>query len=321
MKLKVSLVQHSPVYLNSNECIEKSVRLIEEAANNGADIIAFPETWIPGYPLWLDSAPGAVLWDSKETKEIYKLYYDNSLEYNSNNYNILKGVADKTGVIIIMGISEKYISSLYNSIIYLIPGDDNYYVHRKLIPTYTERLYWSRGDGSTMKVIKSDFGNIGALVCWEHWMPALRAYMHSQKEVLHFALWPSVHERHQIATRQYAFEGGCFTFGVGTNTTKQMLIDSCNTLKNISIESSQSLKSVPDGILLHGGSCGVNPDISLISDPIDNKEIILYFDIETDLVIEQKLTLDTDGHYSRPDIFKISVNNSPQINIENTYNS
>ncbi|MBT8130912.1 MAG: carbon-nitrogen hydrolase family protein, partial [Gammaproteobacteria bacterium] len=165
---RISIVQQAPIFLNLNASVEKACELVHEAAAAEADIVVFPETWLPGYPVWLDVAPGAALWDSPPAKALFRLMYDNSPSLDDAAIVALRSVAVEAGVFIVMGLQERLGGTLYNSMLLIHPEKGEYIVHRKLTPTYTERLVWGQGDGSTLDVMNTPFGNLGGLVCWEH---------------------------------------------------------------------------------------------------------------------------------------------------------
>ena len=147
-------------------------------------------------------------------ERLYQYLTENSLQIPGANFARLQKIAEQNALYLIVGVHERKGGTLYNTTIYLQP-DGGYKIHRKLTPTYTERLVWGVGDGSTLNVLETPFGVLGGLICWEHWMPLARAAMHAKGETIHAAQFPTVHERHQIASRHYAFEGQCFVLTSG----------------------------------------------------------------------------------------------------------
>jgi predicted amidohydrolase len=162
----VAVIQHAPVFLNLEESLEKARNLIEEAANQGAKVIVFPETWLPGYPVWLDSSPKAALWDYPPAKALYQLLVENSICIPGKHLDQLLAIGRKTGTYIVMGAHERLEGSLYNTMIHVSRDGKELQVHRKLMPTYTERMIWGRGDGSTLSVLNTEYGILGGLICW-----------------------------------------------------------------------------------------------------------------------------------------------------------
>jgi predicted amidohydrolase len=204
--LPVALVQAAPVFLNLPASVDRALTLIEEAAREGARLIVFPETWLPGYPVWLDEAPGAALWGHRPAEALFRRLYENAPALDSPEIAALATAAAERGVDVVMGLHERAGASLYNTMAF-IDADGGRRIHRKLTPTFNERLIWAQGDGSTLAAVERPYGKLGGLICWEHWMPLARAAMHAQHEAVHVAQWPAVTELHQIASRQYAFEG------------------------------------------------------------------------------------------------------------------
>ncbi|MDQ3088482.1 MAG: carbon-nitrogen hydrolase family protein [Acidobacteriota bacterium] len=320
--VKVALVQQPPVFLNLPKTLAKAEIIAEECAKNGAKIIVFPETWLAGYPIWLDEAPKAALWDYAPAKRLYQYLTENSLQIPSAESALLQKIAKQNAVYIVIGVHEQSGGTLYNTTIYLAP-DGDYKIHRKLTPTYTERLVWGVGDGSTLNVLETPYGILGGLICWEHWLPLARAAMHAKGEIIHTAQFPTVHERHQIASRHYAFEGQCFVLTSGCVMSKSDVLEGFESLKTNDKEVFDLLDSMEKDLLQSGGSAIIAPDASYVVEPVFDESRILYGELELDLVKQGRLLLDTDGHYSRPDVFELRVNEKPQRNVtftsENIY--
>jgi len=316
--VKIALIQDSPVFLNLQESIIKAETLINQAADEGAKIIVFPETWLTGYPIWLDNAKEAAMWNHSGAKILYKILYQNSVIVAGKEVAHLRNVAENRKIILVMGCHEVDRNTLYNTIVYL-PGDGgDIKVHRKLIPTYNEKLIWGCGDGSTLNTIESEYGVVGGLICWEHWMPLARAAMHSKKEVIHIAQWPSVIELHQMASRHYAFEGRCFVLACGGVLTLKDVLEGFDSLNLDEPEARNMLKGSAiseNDFLMTGGSCVIGPDASYLAEPVFKSKKTTYATLDPDLIDELIMTLDTDGHYSRPDIFSLNVNETPQRNV------
>ncbi|MEO0972870.1 MAG: nitrilase-related carbon-nitrogen hydrolase, partial [Pseudomonadota bacterium] len=189
--LPVALVQGPPVYLNLDASVELAVDYIERAARSGAWLTAFPETWLPGYPVWLDYAPSAGLWDHPPAKALFAHMVRECPTVPGPQIDQLHQAASRAGTHVVIGIQERDGASLYNTIVYLNADGVTRQIHRKLVPTYTERLVWGQGDGSTLGVMATERINVGALVCWEHWMPLARQALHECGEQLHVAQWPT----------------------------------------------------------------------------------------------------------------------------------
>ena len=160
--VKVALVQEPPVFLNLRKTLEKLEKLAKECAEENAKIIVFPETWASGYPIWLDDAPNAGLWDYPPAKRLYQYLSENSLEIPSVEFEKIQEIAKENAVYLVIGIHERSGGTLYNTTVYLEP-DGNYKIHRKLTPTYTEKLVWGVGDGSTLNVLETPYGVLGRI--------------------------------------------------------------------------------------------------------------------------------------------------------------
>ena len=312
--VKVALVQQPPVFLNLPKTLAKVEIIAGECAKNGAKIIIFPETWLTGYPIWLDEAPKAALWDYAPAKRLYQYLTENSLNIPGAECSLLQKIANQNAVYIVIGVHERSGGTLFNTTIYLAP-DGSYKIHRKLTPTYTERLVWGVGDGSTLSVLETPYGMLGGLICWEHWLPLARAAMHAKGEIIHTAQFPTVHERHQIASRHYAFEGQCFVLTSGCVMSKNDVLEGFESLKTGDKEVFDLLDSMEKDLLQRGGSAIIAPDASYVVEPVFDEPRIIYGELELDLVKQGRLLLDTDGHYSRPDIFELRVNEKPNKNV------
>lgn len=312
--VKIALIQEPPVFLNLRETLKKVEVLANDCAENGAKIIVFPETWLPGYPVWLDDAPKAGFWDYPPAKRLYQYLSENSLEIGSAEFEKLQEIVRQTQTYIIIGVHERDGGTLYNTTIYLEPNG-NYKIHRKLMPTYTEKLIWGMGDGSTLNILETPYGNLGGLICWEHWMPLARAAMHAKGEVIHTAQFPTVHERHQIASRQYAFEGQCFVLASGCVLNKSDALEGFESLGTDDKEVFELLESMRNDKLQSGGSAVISPDISYVVEPVFDSSETVYGELDLDIAKQMRLLLDTDGHYSRPDVFELKVNDKQNRNV------
>lgn len=313
--LRVAIVQTPPVFLNLEKSIERALGLIEEGAKQGARVIAFPETWLTGYPVWIDSAPDAALWGQKGAKQLYSLLRQNSATVPDERLNVLLDAAKRAEAWVVIGLHELAGGTLYNTMLTLDPDGESGAVHRKLVPTYGERLIWGRGDGSTLEAVETEFGVLGGLICWEHWMPEARAAMHAQGEALHIAMWPGVPDMHAVASRHYAFEGQCFVLAAGTMLTKEDVLagfDSLGVDRPEARKLLESMRTDDEGRLYRGQSQVIAPNGVVIAGPLDGETGLLVADLDLNLIDEGHLTLDTAGHYSRPDVFQLHVNTQPQ---------
>jgi nitrilase len=304
--LKIAIVQQKPVHLNLAASLGKAIQYINEAATKGAQFIVFGETWLSGYPSWIDHCPEMAQWNNDTVKDVFALMHANSVDVAGEEMKMLCAAAKEYSIVLCMGINEKIASgigsgTIYNSFVIINNNGEIVNHHRKLVPTFNEKLLYGYGDAAGLKTVDSEWGKIGGLICWEHWMPMNRQALHNENEMIHVALWPTVHEMHQVASRQYAFEGRCFVIAAG-----QML-----QVKDFpaALKLPEYLSGNPDKYVLNGGSCVIDPKGNYLLNPQFDKEEILYCTIDNfDTAIKEKLTLDTSGHYSRWDIFDFRVN-------------
>jgi predicted amidohydrolase len=286
------------------EGLERAATLVREAAAHGARLVAFPETWLPGYPIWLDVSRDVALWDHPPVKAVYRRMAENSVVVPGDAVARLAGIARDSSVTLVMGVVERVTEgagqgTLYNSILTFGPDGALLNHHRKLVPTYTERMVWGPGDARGLRSAAAPFGRVGALVCWEHWMPLARQAMHESGEDVHVALWPTVHEMHQVASRQYAFEGRCYVLAAGSVMRASALPPE--------LEPHPSKVPSAGHWVMRGGSAIIAPDGSYLAGPVYDEPAVLYADLDLDRVREERMTLDVTGHYHRPDVFAFEV--------------
>jgi predicted amidohydrolase len=318
---QIAVIQHAPVFLNLEACLDRAQTLVAEATGQGAQVVVFPETWLPGYPVWLDYAPEAALWDHAPARALYRLLVENSMVVAGRHFDHLLSIARKNGVHLVVGAHERLGGSLYNTMILAHRDGQTFQIHRKLVPTYTERLIWGRGDGSTLSVLPTEHGNLGGLICWEHWMPLARTAMHAMGETLHIAQWPAVKELHQLASRHYAYEGQCFVAAAGSILSRGDVLDGFDSLERPPAEARQLLEAIPGNagsLLLRGGSAVIAPDAGYIQEPVFDRPCIVHAEIQPQLIAEGHLVLDTQGHYARPDVFSLHVDDRPQSGVSFT---
>lgn len=302
--IKVAVVQASPIYLDLGASLAKAVELVKAAAARGARLVAFGETWLPGYPAWLDFCPDAALWNHAPTKEVFARLRRNSVVVPGEATEALAAAARQLNVTVIIGVNERVESGAGNGTLYntlLTFGGDGTLVnhHRKLVPTYTERIVWGQGDGRGLKAVETPNGRVGSLVCWEHWMPLARQAMHVSGEHVHVAVYPTAHEMHQIASRHYAFEGRCFVLAVGLLMRVRDLPEG--------LARPAGLADKPEEFILRGGSSVIAPDGSYVVEPVFDEERIIIAELDLTDIDRERMTLDVTGHYSRPDVFDFEL--------------
>jgi nitrilase len=305
----VAAVQAAPVFLDRDATVEKAVALIDEAAGEGARLVAFPETWIPGYPSWIYHAAE---WDDPRSKRTFARLLQNSVQIPSPATDALCAAARDSDVDVVVGIHERdadfSTGTIYNSLLFVSADGALLGVHRKLVPTHAERIVWGRGDGSTLHVFETRLGRIGGLICWEHWMPLTRFAMHAKGEQIHVAAWPDADDVHHLASRHYAFEGRCYVLCVGSYTTARDLPEDFELAKAMGVSGEDAL--------LTGGSGIIGPDGSWLSGPVDGREAIVYAELDMSRIAEEQQALDAAGHYNRPDVFSLTVDERPRRHVE-----
>lgn len=304
-QIKIAIVQDTPPHFDLVACMEKVEQSMAAAAMEQADLVVFGETWLSGYPVWLDYCPNIGLWDHEPTKKVFAQMYQNGVEVPGKEVEQLSAWAKKYKQVVVIGINEVVNKGIGNRTIYnayLIFDNDGTLLnhHRKLMPTFTEKLLYGIGDGLGLKSVETNIGRIGALICWEHWMPLTRMAMHETGELIHIALWPNVHELLQIASRSYAFEGRCFVVAVGqTMQVKDVPKE---------LELPKSLDGKMEEYLLKGNSCVIAPNGQYLLEPQEKTQDILYCTIDNlDQIYGESMALDVTGHYNRTDVFEFNV--------------
>ena len=305
--IKAAIVQAAPVPLAISEGIKRLEMLAKEAIDQGAGLVAFGETFLGGYPLWLDEAPGAALWDHPGAKALHGIMMENAVRENDPRFEPLQELVDKSGTLISVGAHERHRNSLYNNQILFRP-EQTPLPHRKLVPTHGERLIWNRGDGSTLEVHNQDDAIVGSLICWEHWMPLARAAMHNRQENIHIAAWPTVRETYSIASRHYAFEGRSYVLAAGTVQHRDDLLKGLE-LAGGNADGRALIMSMNEGQLQFGGSQIIAPDGEILAEASAQSETV-FADIDLSACSRELASLDTDGHYARPDVFELRVDTS-----------
>jgi len=301
---KVAIVQARPVYYNLPESMKKALEWTKKAAKEGARLVVFGETWLPGYPAWLDHCRDVAYWDHPSVKKVFATLRENSVVVGGSHTRQLAEAAGDLKINLVIGINERVDEApgnrtLYNSILFF--GEDGKLTnhHRKLMPTYTERLVWGQGDGRGLHAVNTSVGRVGGLICWEHWMPLARQALHNSGEHIHLALWPTVNRMHQIASIHYAFEGRCFVLAAGSLMPARDL--------PAELEWKPELKKKPDTLLLRGGSTVIGPNGRYVVGPVFDEEKIIIAELDLTQIDREALTLDVSGHYSRPDVFEFGV--------------
>jgi predicted amidohydrolase len=298
----VAIIQARPVYYNLNASVEKAVALIERAASQGAQLITLGETWLPGYLAWLHSCPGAALWNHEPTKQVFGRLYENSVIVPGKETAIFSELAQRLKITLVIGVNEKVVSGVGNGTIYnslLTFGADGALVnhHRKLMPTYAERLVWGQGDAAGLQAVDTTIGRVGGLICWEHWMPLARQALHNSGEQIHISVFPALSDMHLVASRHYAFEGRCFVLTAGNIMLMADLPAELQAPDGIQ----------PESLRLNGGSAIIAPDGRYVAGPIFDEETILTAELDLAETVKERMTMDVSGHYARHELFTFEV--------------
>ena len=299
-----AIVQARPVYYDLAKTVDKTAALIREATSKGAQFVAVGETFLPGYPAWLDVSPNMGLWDHEPTKKLFLQLHQNSMLVPGLETEIFGQLAHELDIVMLLGINERVQhkaghGTLYNSLITINNTGEIVNHHRKLVPTYTERLVWGPGDARGLQAVDTAVGRVGGLVCWEHWMPLARQALHNSHEQIHVAAWPTVNDfRHQVASRHYAFEGRCFVLAAGSILQASDIPPDMEVLNHLK----------PENLVQRGGSAIIAPDGRYLAGPVFDEETILTATLDLNEIIKEQMTLDITGHYSRPDVFNFSIN-------------
>lgn len=309
--LSVAMAQIAPVWLNKVETLKKVETSIIEAADRGAELVVFGEALVPGYPFWLALTGGAE-WNTQTNKALHAHYVSNSICIENGDLDAIISLAKKHNIAIYLGIMERPLDrgghSIYASLVYINEQGDVKSVHRKLQPTYDERLTWAPGDGNGLKVHPLKAFTVGGLNCWENWMPLPRTALYGQGENLHIAVWPGSDHNTKDITRFIARESRSYVVSVSSLMYKTDFPEDTPYLSDI-------LKNAPD-TLANGGSCIAGPDGEWIVPPIIDKEGVFLETIYFNRVLEERQNFDPVGHYSRPDVTQLTVNTKRQTTVE-----
>ena len=309
--LKVALAQIAPVWLDKEATIQKIEESIQQAAKEKAELLVFGEAFLPGYPFWLAHTEGAA-WDLKVNKELHAHYVRNSIQIEAGELDSICALAKENNIAIYLGMMERAKDrgghSLYCSLVYIDPNGEVKSVHRKLQPTYDERLTWAPGDGNGLQVHQLKQFTVGGLNCWENWMPLPRTALYGQGENLHVAVWPGGLHNTKDITRFIARESRSYVISVSSLMTSADFPKNTPHLDKI-------IEKAPK-ILANGGSCIAGPDGEWIVEPIVEKEGLIYQTLDFNRVYEERQNFDPVGHYSRPDVTKLSVNRERQSTVE-----
>jgi nitrilase len=304
---KIAVIQEPPVFLDRDNTIKKAAALIAEAATAGAKLIIFPEAFIPGYPAWIWRLRPGGDWGVAET--LHAELLNNAVMVNSDELQPLLNAAKTHQVTVVCGLNEKGRTegdnTLYNTVIVISYEGKIINHHRKLMPTNPERMVWGFGDATGLKVVDTPVGRIGTLICWENYMPLSRFALYAQGIDIYIAPTYDSGEGWTGTLQHIAREGRCWVIGSGVIIERSDIPDDFPEKERLYPDSETWINP--------GDSIVIAPRGETIAGPMHNEKGILYADIDTSMVGVARRDLDVAGHYSRPDIFTLQVDTSPQI--------
>ena len=307
--IEVAVVQAAPVLFNLDATIEKACDLIRTASRQGARLILFPEAFVPAYPrgLTFGTAVGS---RHPAGRKVWQVYWKNSVEVPGPATDILGEAARKANVYLAIGVIERDTlrgkGTLYCTLLYFGPDGRLLGKHQKLKPTAAERLIWGEGDGSTLTVVETEIGKIGGLICWENYMPLARMAMYNKGVELYLAPTADARDTWQATLRHIACEGRCFVLGCNQYMTKKMYPPDLKELKE--------LREQPD-VMCRGGSAIISPLGKVLAGPLFDQEGILSATLDLDEIARSKFDFDVVGHYARPDVFQLMVNENASLSV------
>jgi nitrilase len=313
-RVKVAVIQAAPLLFDREASVEKACRLTQEAAAQGAKIILFPEAFIPAYPRGLSF--GTVVGSrSPQGRLTWQTYWANAVEVPSPATEALGAAARQANAYLSIGVIERDSQfsrgTLYCTLLYFGPDGQLLGKHRKLKPTAAERLIWGEGDGSTLTAFDTLYGKIGGLICWENYMPLARMAMYAKGVELYLAPTADSRDTWQSTLRHIACEGRCFVLGCNQFVTKSMYPADLDGLED--------LANQPE-IMCRGGSVIISPLGEILAGPLFDQEGMLFAELDLSQIAQSKFDFDVMGHYARPDVFQLLVNEQPLLPVANRGN-
>lgn len=299
-QLTVALAQIEPVWLSRSATLEKVADTIVKAGSEGAGLCVFGEALVPGYPFWVDRTGGAQF-ESAVQQAWYDQYLDQGVIIERGDLEGVQAAAKSTSCATYLGVMERAPdrsgTTLYCSLVYVNADGEICSVHRKIQPTYEERLVWGMGDGQGLQCHDLGPFKVGGLNCWENWLPLARAALHGMGETLHLAAWPGGEHNTRDLTPIIAKEGRSYVLSVSGLMA--------NVPADLDLPEIEAVKGA--GMMANGGSCIASPDGSWIVEPVVGREALILADLDASAVRRARHALDISGHYSRPDILQLQV--------------
>ncbi|KAA3628201.1 MAG: nitrilase [Proteobacteria bacterium] len=302
--VRAAVVQASSVVFDPDKSIDKLRELTREAAAKGAQLVVFPEAFISAYPKGLDF--GARVGSRQpEGRLDFRRYFESAIDVPGPHVERIGATAKEAGVHLVAGVIERDIGTLYCTILFFAPDGRYLGKHRKLMPTAMERLIWGFGDGSTLPVFDTELGKLGAVICWENFMPLLRTAMYSKGIQLYCAPTADSRDTWLPAMQMVAMEGRCFVLSACQYLQRKDCPDDYATTQG----------DAPDTVIMRGGSAIISPMGQVLAGPNFEGEGILVADLEMGEIAGGKYDFDVVGHYARPDVFQLYVNERPQHSV------
>jgi len=307
MTLNVALAQVAPVWLNRGATLEKILARVEQAAQEQAGLVIFGEALLPGYPFWPELTGGA-RFENDSQKSLFAHYARQAVDLGQGHLDALCRLAGDLGIAVYLGFIERSAQrggfSLYASLAYIDPQGNLAPVHRKLVPTYEERLVWSPGDGHGLRVHDLQGFRVGGLNCWENWMPLSRATLYGQGENLHVAVWPGNRRNTEDITRFIARESRSWVVSVSGVMHRDWIPDD--------VPLAAEIRAAAAEWMADGGSCVAAPDGRWLLEPQIGCEDLWCVELSLEEVARERQNFDPAGHYSRPDVTRLKVNRKRQ---------
>jgi len=307
LPFQAAVVQAASLPSDTPGAAAKAALLIHEAASAGARLIVFPEAFLGGYPKGA-SFGAPVGMRRPEGRDAFAAYFAAAIDLDGPEVAVIAAATAQTGAFVVMGVIERDGGTLYCTALFFDGAKGLVAKHRKLMPTAAERLIWGFGDGSTLPVIETPLGRIGAVICWENYMPMLRMAMYDQGVTLYCAPTADDRESWPATMRHIAMEGRCFVLSACQHITRGAY----------PADHECALGDAPETVLMRGGSMIVGPLGEVLAGPDYSGETILYAPIDPAAIARGKYDFDATGHYARPDVFQLRVNTAPQRAVSRT---
>ncbi len=308
--LTVAIAQIAPVWLDFAATRQKITESIDDAGSQGADLVAFGEALLPGYPVWVERTDGA-RFDSTLQKELFAYYVEQSVVLSRGDLDPVCEAAKRNETAVYVGVMEHDPEhrghSLFATMVYIDATGRIGSAHRKLMPTYDERLVWAPGDGNGLRTHRLGPFTVGGLNCWENWLPLARAALYGQGEDLHVAIWPGSRRNTDDISRFISREARSYVVSVSGLMRRSDVPDT--------IPHAELLREAADDVMADGGSCVVAPDGQWLIEPVVGEECVRCVTLDHALVRQERQNLDVSGHYSRPDVTELRVNRRRQSTV------